>query len=192
LRWAGEAPAGEVNVPSSKQLGVAVGMFIGLALTVAGFVSPRFWSGFPRAPADVQGLLTLWAATSLVVAFWVFVSIARLARHRFFSPQDIDGGASNEGSERARLQQSVLQNTLEQAFLAVVAYAAWLFLAEPFWRALPVLFAAYFSVGRFLFFAGYAHGAPARALGFALTFYPTVGLILLILPAAALDILGLL
>jgi uncharacterized membrane protein YecN with MAPEG domain len=30
-----------------------------------------------------------------------------------------------------------------------------------------------FFVGRLLFIRGYADGAPARALGFALTFYPT-------------------
>ena len=35
-----------------------------------------------------------------------------------------------------------------------------------------------FLLGRVLFFAGYAGGAPRRALGFALTFYPTVTLLL--------------
>jgi uncharacterized membrane protein YecN with MAPEG domain len=38
-----------------------------------------------------------------------------------------------------------------------------------------------FFVGRILFWRGYARGAPARALGFALTFYPSVAMILLIL-----------
>jgi hypothetical protein len=31
-----------------------------------------------------------------------------------------------------------------------------------------------FLGGRLAFFAGYANGAPARAFGFAFTFYPTV------------------
>jgi len=31
-----------------------------------------------------------------------------------------------------------------------------------------------FVIGRILFAVGYAGGAPARAFGFALTFYPTV------------------
>ena len=42
-----------------------------------------------------------------------------------------------------------------------------------------------FVIGRIAFFAGYARGAPARALGFALTFYPTVLLLLAALVTAA-------
>jgi hypothetical protein len=39
-----------------------------------------------------------------------------------------------------------------------------------------------FGLGRLLFLLFYARGAPARALGFTLTFYPTVGLYLFLLP----------
>ena len=35
-----------------------------------------------------------------------------------------------------------------------------------------------FALGRVLFVAGYASGAAARAFGFALTFYPTVTLLI--------------
>ena len=38
-----------------------------------------------------------------------------------------------------------------------------------------------FFVGRFLFIRGYAGGAPARALGFAMTFYPSVLMLFIIL-----------
>jgi hypothetical protein len=34
--------------------------------------------------------------------------------------------------------------------------------------------AALFSLGRLAFWIGYRHGAPWRAFGFAVTFYPTV------------------
>jgi uncharacterized membrane protein YecN with MAPEG domain len=34
-----------------------------------------------------------------------------------------------------------------------------------------------FFLGRVLFWQGYVRGAPARALGFALTFYPTVAML---------------
>jgi len=37
-----------------------------------------------------------------------------------------------------------------------------------------------FLVGRLFFFAGYANGAPSRAYGFGLTFYPTVMLLLFV------------
>jgi len=35
-----------------------------------------------------------------------------------------------------------------------------------------------FSVGRVLFFTGLKGGAPSRALGFALTFYPSVAMLI--------------
>jgi len=37
-----------------------------------------------------------------------------------------------------------------------------------------------FFMGRIFFFKGYSHGAPARAFGFALTFYSTVVLCLVL------------
>ena len=35
-----------------------------------------------------------------------------------------------------------------------------------------------FAIGRVLFFRGYGDGARARALGFALTFYPSLAMLL--------------
>jgi uncharacterized membrane protein YecN with MAPEG domain len=48
------------------------------------------------------------------------------------------------------------------------------------WQAAVPISAILFLVGRVLFWRGYAQGAPARALGFALTFYPSVAMLLLI------------
>ena len=125
-------------------------------------------------PGDARGGLgglQCWLPGS-----WLFVAVARLARHRFFEPADIDG-ALRPGSLKARVLQAVAQNTLEQTVLAAIAYGAWLLIPHP---ALPLATAwaavACLSVGRVLFFAGYERGAAFRALGFALTFYPTVGL----------------
>lgn len=169
---------------SSEQAGVARGMGLGLGLTIAGFALPFVWGRFPDLPPTGEGRLTLWAAASVTVAFWVMVAVARLARFRFYSPQDIAGGASEGATPHARMLQAMLQNTLEQAFLAVVAYGAWITLSDPRMGALPGLFAVFFSVGRILFFRGYARGAASRALGFALTFYPSLGLIVAMLPIA--------
>ncbi len=77
--------------------------------------------------------------------------------------------------------QSVLQNTLKQAVLAIVAYGAWLFLGPIGWRMLPVLFVILFCLGRWLFYVGYLSGGPGRAVGFALTFYPSCSLIIVLL-----------
>ncbi|HEU0134731.1 MAG TPA: MAPEG family protein [Allosphingosinicella sp.] len=163
-----------------RQMGVAAGMAGGFTLTAAAFL----WPDLPPVPADPQSRVAVWIACIACVATWLLVCVGRLAGHRFFTPDDIDGGGVAGNSPKAALLQALLQNTLEQTVLAIVAYAAWLWLAPPERLGLVIVFTAYFAVGRILFFLGYAHGAPARALGFTLTFYPNVGLFLLCLPEA--------
>jgi uncharacterized membrane protein YecN with MAPEG domain len=75
----------------------------------------------------------------------------------------------------------MLQNTLEQSCLAFPIYIAAPIVAPAALLPLVPAAATMFFVGRLLFFAGYANGAPSRAYGFALTFYPTVLLLLLLL-----------
>jgi hypothetical protein len=133
---------------------------------------------------DPQSRVAVWIACILFVAAWLLICVGRLAGHRFFTPEDIDGGGVAGNSPKAALLQALLQNTLEQTVLAMVAYAAWLWLAPPERLGLVIVFSAYFAVGRILFFVGYSYGAPARALGFTLTFYPNVGLFLACLPEA--------
>jgi MAPEG family len=162
------------------QAGVAAGMAGGFALTLAAFL----WPGLPAVAQDPASRLSLWLACAACVSVWLLVSVGRLAGHRFFTPADIDGGGLSDGTPKAKLLQTLIQNTLEQAVLAIVAYGAWLWFAPPERHGLVIVFALYFAAGRLLFFAGYARGAPWRALGFTLTFYPTVGLYLLLLPPA--------
>lgn len=159
---------------SDKQSGVAKGMGAGVMVTLAGMAGMVALFGRTFGGPDRAGLCAVaLLAPALALAF----SIARLARHRFFNAEDIDGSASSAGSDTARQLQSLLQNTLEQAVLAALAYAGWCALAPDFLMpALPAA-ALLFLLGRILFFAGYAHGAQSRAFGFALTFYPTLALV---------------
>lgn len=166
------------------QTGVALGMAAGFVLTVAGFLVPT-----GPAPADTAERIALWAACSASAGFWLLLCVGRLAGHRFFTPEDIDGGGVRGNSAEAALIQAVLQNTLEQAVLASLGWAAWLWLGPGGDGARVAVLALYFAAGRLLFFAGYSRGAPWRALGFTLTFYPTVGLYLLLLPAIAARLL---
>ena len=160
------------------QAGVAAGMAAGFAATVAAFA----WPSLPAVPAGAEDRIALWLAASAASSLWLLVGIALLARHRFFSPADIDGGGLIDGTPTAKLLQSLIQNTLEQLVLAIPAYGAWLWLAPGGRRGLVLLCAGLFGLGRLLFFLGYRFGAPARAVGFTLTFYPTVGLYLFLLP----------
>lgn len=154
-------------------------MATGLLLTAALLL----WPEPPRPLLNGPARLALWAGCSLFASSWLLFAVARLARHRFFSADDIEGGGLTSGTERAKVLQALLQNTLEQSVLAVIAYGASLAL-EPDRPALIARCCACFAIGRMLFFIGYERGAVARALGFVLTFYPTVALIVLALPSA--------
>jgi uncharacterized membrane protein YecN with MAPEG domain len=155
-----------------QQKRAALGMIAAALVTVCLAGAAMTWGGFPQRPVDAGARVTLWAAASALPACCVFFAIARLARHRFFTPEDIASSGLNTGTPKARSLQAQLQNTLEQAVLAVIAYGAWLALMPPRWGVLVAAFALCFAIGRLCFFAGYERGAPARAFGFALTFYP--------------------
>ncbi|WP_420402679.1 MAPEG family protein [Nisaea sp.] len=109
-----------------------------------------------------------------LVLLCLVIAVGNLARHRFFTPADIDGSGLTAGTDRARIFQAVLQNTLEQAVIAVLAHLLWTAAAPAGWHGAVPAAALLFVAGRIFFVAGYAGGAPARAFGFALTFYPSV------------------
>ena len=163
---------------TAKQTGVAKGMAAGVLISlIAVFGSVYF---FPTAVEEVDelslrvsslGAAVLWPCIVLVI------SIGRLAKHRFFTPGDIDGSALTNGTDKARLLQSLLQNTLEQFCIALGAYTAWCFVMPISTLSAPIVCSVMFVVGRLLFFTTYRNGAAARALGFTLTFYPTVILV---------------
>lgn len=149
-----------------KQRGVAFSMAVGLVIS---FVVVYFGSQlFIHLDASERFGISLLLPSAVL-----FVAIARLAKHRFFTPADIDGSALTSGTDQARLLQAQLQNTLEQLALAVPVYLVALFSADNIVQATAPACACTFLLGRILFFAAYKNGARARALGFTLTFYPT-------------------
>lgn len=160
---------------SSTQRRVRFGMAGGVVLSIALLVTGVSFDVF-RLPQDATISQRLsFAAPSLALFAWCLTfAIGRLARHRFFSPEDIHGAALRQNSERAALLQTLLQNTLEQSLLAAIVHLCWAITMPPAWLTVILFAAVAFVVGRVLFFVGYSKGAAARALGFALTFYPSV------------------
>ena len=163
------------------QYGVVRGMGLALLTAFAAFaVSAMYASRVWGVGSDPSARVTIAAWSLVLPAFVLFVCIARLAKHRFFTPEDIHGSGLTGGTDKAKLLQALLQNTLEQACLALPVYTATSIVAPaPLLPAVPAA-AAMFLVGRLFFFAGYANGAPSRAYGFGLTFYPTVMLLLFV------------
>lgn len=117
------------------------------------------------------------------------IAIGRLAKHRFFNADDIDGAGLTVASAEAKLLQALLQNTLEQTALAVPTYLAWALLMPGAWLSTVPMAATFHALGRLLFFFGYEKGAGHGALGFALTFYSTMVLLVIIAGRMAVNVM---
>ena len=177
---------------SSKQRAVLIGMLIGALLTIVGLGTAIVFSPV-SLPMDASAAdrIAFALQADILVAIWLAICVGRLARHRFFTPEDIDGGGLTAGTERAHVLQAGLQNTLEQAALAVLVHLIWVVYMPVSWAPAVPAAAILFFLGRILFIRGYTGGAPSRALGFALTFYPSVLMLVLMVGMAGWRLTGL-
>lgn len=159
-----------------EQRGVATRMAAAVLVTVTA-LSMALLVGDASPLSD---RLRAMAAATVLAAAWLMAAIGNVARLRFFSASDIGGSAGMGVASSAVMRgNAVVQNTLEQLALAVPVYAALAIVVD---RAVAVLLVTslLFCIGRALFWAGYGRGARGRALGFTLTFYPTVGALLIV------------
>ncbi|MEQ8344989.1 MAG: MAPEG family protein [Sneathiellaceae bacterium] len=175
-----------------KQRGVMRHMLLALAVSIVVLLAAILWQPASLTPLAVpaQRLFFTLQWDSLVLLCLV-LAIGNLARHRFFTPADIDGSGLSQGTDRAHVLQAVLQNTLEQAAIAFMAHLLWTAVMPRDWMAAIPAAAILFAIGRALFAFGYRRGAPARDFGFALTFYPTAILTLVAVVSLVLNLLGL-
>lgn len=155
---------------SGKQLGVLKGMLSGLGLSFlllgGAVIFNPLGFGTPLPLVERSRVLGL---SLLLPSVCLAVSIGRLAKLRFFSPEDIDGSGLTAGSAESKILQSLLQNTLEQLCLALGVYTVWVLTAPATWLSTVPAASLLFSLGRLFFFMTYRRGAAARALGFSLT-----------------------
>ena len=162
------------------QLGVLRGMTTGAAISALGLA----W-GLATNPFDLAGQvsldhrLELGLAADLGLALWLAVSIGWMARLRFVSSADLHGSGVGVATPRARILQAVLQNSLEQIGLAVLVHLLWIVLMPAAWLAAVPVASGLCLVGRIGFGWGYGKGAAQRSLGFALSFYPSLFMLLL-------------
>lgn len=160
---------------NEKQRGVVSGALPAYAATFAILGTAMFTPPmFLLPPGPFPATLQVAFICCLVPALCLAGNIGAMANHRFYSPADIDGSGLTVATPKARILQATLQNTLEQAILASIAYALWASLMPDAWQGVVPAAALLFACGRALFWYGYARGAPGRAMGFGLTFYPTM------------------
>lgn len=166
---------------SEKQVGVLKGMATALLLSIGILAIGMKFDPFAfDSSTEMSGRLYVLGLALILPTITMTAAIARLARFRFFSPTDIDGSGLTRGSIRALVLQSLIQNTLEQFLIALAVYVTWCLTMPVTYLATVLCCSLAFAVGRLLFFRGYESGAASRAFGFALTFYPTVLLILVL------------
>jgi uncharacterized membrane protein YecN with MAPEG domain len=160
---------------TEKQKGVCKGVCLGALISIALLTISACTNPFNFSHTmPLIAKFSVVARAAVLLALCLGMSVGRLAKQRFFTPEDIDGGGLSSGSEQSKIRQSILQNTLEQTVLALLVYLAWASIMPTQWMSVIPAAALMFLVGRMLFFWGYAKGAPSRSLGFALTFYPSM------------------
>lgn len=167
---------------SKKQNGVLKGMASAMFISVAAILlaisfDPLSYSQINQSSEK----LTVLALSLILPILFLIASIGRLAKFRFFSPEDIDGSGLTSSTNDTEILQSLLQNTLEQFVITFGVYTIWCILMPSSWLSVVPVCSILFAIGRILFFVGYSHGASARAFGFALTFYSTVVMFLVII-----------
>ncbi|MDR3375237.1 MAG: MAPEG family protein [Ancalomicrobiaceae bacterium] len=166
---------------TDKQQNVRNGALVAAVITLLVVILGSLWNPFHFA-ADLgfPERLVIALKAALLPTVTLAFAVGRLANHRFASPDDIDAAVGPAPSDRARLLQAQLQNTLEQTVLAAIAYAAWAAVMPSNWLSGIVCAAIAFVVGRAAFFFGYDRGAVARSFSFGLTFYPTLFILALL------------
>lgn len=122
--------------------------------------------------SSLEGRLAFLAIWLLVPALAVFACTLITMLFRLFSRDAIDGTRRPQ-SRFLEINLRVTQNTVEQAFLAGLAWLGLTFaLPQSQLSLIPVL-AALFAAGRLLFWVGYQIDPVWRAIGFGLTALPT-------------------
>jgi hypothetical protein len=146
------------------------GMVVCAIVLTSAYLWPGAWMPLPEAVADRIGFAL---RADAFVILWVLIAIQRVSSGRYNSPVDNRGSAYGPPSPALALKIAFLQNTLEQAFVAIGAHLA---LSAATGGAVLALIPAsvlLFAVGRAAFLIGYPHGAGGRAFGIVMTMVPS-------------------
>lgn len=150
-------------------------------VVLAGMAGGAVWAvlllwGFPAF--GLYGQTELPPLTALALAFVApglvtAAMVGRLAQRRFFDDAIIDGD-SFEPNSGAEIDQRVLTNSAEQLVLALCLWPPLAVLRDS-GQDIVIALGLGFAAARVLFWVGYHRSPPLRGLGFAATFYPSLG-----------------
>lgn len=153
-----------------RRAALAAFVFCALVLGAAYVVLPRLFT----FPIDLLDCLAFVLRADVFVFVWVLICVRMVSRVRFHSAADIGGSAAGPPSAQLAVKAAFLQNTLEQAVMAVGVHLALATLLRGSALSLIVAAVILFSIGRVTFYLGYAKGAGGRAFGMVVTVLPTL------------------
>lgn len=163
-----------VDLPREQRLIRMRGMLAALVcaptLLVASLLVPDWLS----LPTTSDGRLALVLRADIFVALWVVIAVRMVSRVRFREAADNAGSAYGTPSTRIRVPSAFLQNSLEQAFIAIVCHLALATLPGPAPLGFVLGAIVLFALGRMTFLIGYPKGAGGRAFGMVVTVLPTI------------------
>ena len=139
-------------------------------LTGSFILLPRYFA----FPATLAERLAFALQADLFVFLWLIVAVQLVSYGRFRSRADNRGSAFGPPSPAIAIRVAFLQNSLEQAVMAVGAHLIFATLVSGPSLALIPGAVTLFAVGRITFLWGYPKGAGGRAFGIVVTAIPTV------------------
>ena len=153
-----------------KARGLCATFFCGIVLSTSYLTLPNFFS----FPTDLVDRIGFALKASVFILVWLVIAVRLVSKGRLVSDADIRGSAFSAPSERIRIKAAFLQNTLEQAALAIGASLAFAATFSADYLSLVVGAVLLFSIGRLTFYIGYRSGAGGRAFGMVVTMLPAV------------------
>lgn len=168
------------------RVAAAKALLLSAVCFAAGYLLLPKYMNLPVATFDA---LVFTLRVDLFILLWVVVAIGLVSHARRQSTADIRGAAFGVPSESIRVKISFLQNTLEQAFIAIGSHLVFSSVLAGQALSFIVVATALFAVGRVTFYLGYPRGAAARAFGMVTTTIPTM--VILALTVLALIAAGL-
>ncbi|WP_367395273.1 MAPEG family protein [Cupriavidus sp. Agwp_2] len=150
------------------------------------YLLPRFFA----PPESLAERIAFALQADVFVLIWLVIAARMVSSGRFHSAADNRGSAFSPPSRRIAIKVAFLQNTLEQAVMAVGVHMALAsLLGGPALFSIPAA-VALFGVGRMAFLRGYPKGAGARSFGMATTAIPTAAGFVWAIGLVVLNILG--
>ena len=159
----------------AQQRGVLLNAFLAflfcLAILGGAFV---ILPGYFSLPSDLPERIAYAIQVDVFVLVWVVIGVRMVSRVRFYSAEDSAGSANPIPSAKIAVPRAFLQNTVEQALIAVGAHLALATLISGSALILLPAAAFLFCIGRIAFLIGYPYGASGRAFGMVATVLPSL------------------